>query len=379
MRIYLLVVSLSLGIAMSAFAQQPAATVSAPADQATRLQVEAKLVVVPVVVRDKHNALVNNLSRESFSLNVDGTPQPIRYFDHDADVPLTVGLLVDTSMSQRDVLQDERTASATFLEKMLSPERDKAFVIQFAGSVELLQDVTNSRPKLQQALQVLDTEPEHADNSNASGDNGSGRHGGWQHHGGTALYDAVFLSADEVIKKQKGRRALILLTDGVDNGSHESLAKAIETAQRADAIVYAIYYKGQEHGGGGNHGFPGGGMPGGGGGHSGHGGGGGWPGGGGHDGGGHQDVDGKKILERLCQETGGSVFEVTKKETVEKIYSEIGEELRAQYRLGFTPSAATASEGYHKLTVSLQGPSPKEKDTVQTRDGYYTQASATAQ
>ena len=364
-------------MAVSAGAQQAS---TPPADSgAARLSVEARLVVVPVVVRDKHHALVNNLGRESFVLNVDGTEQTMRYFDHDADVPLTVGLLVDTSMSQREVLPDERTASATFLQKMLAPERDKAFVIQFAAGVELLQDVTNSRPKLQAALQLLDTDPEHGSSATTtnSGDTGYGS----QHHGGTALYDAVFLSADEVIGKQKGRRALILLTDGVDRGSHESLARAIETAQRADTVVYAIYYKGEDHGGGdrgsghpgGGHG--GGGWPGGGGGWPGGGGGGGGRHGGQGGGGGHHDdVDGKKILERLCGETGGTVFEVTKKETVEKIYGEIGDELRAQYRLGFTPGESAASEGYHKLVVTLQGQPAKDKDTTQTRDGYYTQA-----
>src|SRR3978361_656416 len=131
-----------------ALAQQTEPKAATKAD----LSVEAKLVLVPAVVRDKHNALVNTLKKEDFALQVDGKAQTVRYFDHESDTPLTLGLLVDTSMSQRTVLDAERSASAVFLEKMLTPERDKAFVVQFAAQVELLQDVTSSRPKLQQAL-----------------------------------------------------------------------------------------------------------------------------------------------------------------------------------------------------------------------------------
>lgn len=349
-----------------AYAQQPA-----PASETTTITVDAKLVIVPSIVRDKHGALLPGLTRDNFALQVDGKPQSIRYFDHDADVPLTVGLLIDTSMSQRNVLDDERSASATFLDKMLAPDRDQAFLIQFAHAVTLLQDVTASRPKLQEALKQVDAaKPSFQSNPNGdSGSNNSGSQGDYHGHGrsgmqggGTALYDAVFLASDEVIAKQKGRRALILLTDGDDRGSLKNLAESIESAQRADTIVYAIYYKDEHHDYGGGNPY-GGGM----GHHGGMGGGGGRGGGGGYG----QQVDGKKVLERICGETGGRVFEVTKKETVDKIYAEIGEELRSQYRLGFTPTADAASEGYHLINLTLTGPAAKEKNQVQTRDGYY--------
>jgi VWFA-related protein len=349
-----------------------------PAQTKSDISVEAKLVVVPAAVRDKKNALVGSLKKEDFALSVDGKPQTIRYFDHESDVPLTLGLLVDTSMSQRTVLDDERTASAKFLETMLAPSRDKAFIVQFARQVELLQDVTDSKPKLQAALKQLDTSSPSFSPS-ANGDDNDSRDRGSRSGGGTALYDSIFLASDEVTAKQKGRRALILLTDGVDRNSKESLTNSIESAQRADTIVYAIYYKGKDDHDRGGGGFPGGGghrgggFPGGGG--------GGYPGGGGQRGGGGQgggrggygnNVDGKKVLERICGETGGRVFEVKGKETVDAIYSQIAEELRAQYRLGFTPSTEAASDGYHQIVVTLTG---KEKDTVQTRDGYYTGAS----
>jgi VWFA-related protein len=195
--------------------------------------------------------------------------------------------------------------------------------------------------------------------------------------GGTTLYDATFLASDELMSKQKGRKAVIILSDGVDKGSKETLTQSIEAAQRADTIIYAIYFKGKEGGeqrddrsrGGG---FPGGGrFPGGGGGYPG-GRGGGYPGGGsgrgGGGGGGTDHVDGKKILERMAQETGGRLFEVTKKQTVAQIYDQIAQELRAQYRLGYTPDQATAADGYHQIDLTTH----KKDLFVQTRDGYYT-------
>ena len=240
-------------------------------DATTTLSVDARLVNVPVIVRDKKGVIIKNLTKDDFALTVDQKLQTIRYFDLDTNLPLTLGLLVDTSQSQVKVLDEERTASGAFLDTMLTPQRDKAFVIQFAHTVELLQDLTDSRPKLQQALKELDTDPA-----------GSGSAGGRGGGAGTAFYDSVFLAADELMSKQTGRKALILLTDGNDRGSKETLTKSIEAAQRGDTIIYAIYFKGSGGGGGqqpsrgmggrgggfpGGHGggYPGGGYPGGGG------------------------------------------------------------------------------------------------------------------
>lgn len=340
---------------------------------ATTISVDTKLVNIPVIVRDNKGALVQNLTKTDFSLQVDGKPQTIRYFDLDNNLPLTLGLLVDTSQSQHSVLDEERTASFAFLDQMLTGKQDQAFVIQFARSVELLQDVTTSRPKLQEALKELDTP---APDSGDSSDPDSHRS-----RGGTTLYDSVFLASDEVISKQKGRKALIVLTDGNDRGSKERLTDAIEAAQRGDTVIYAIYFKGeqprQDYNNGGNRGggFPrGGGYPGGGGGYPG--GGGGYPGGGGRRGGGpggqpESSNDGKKILERMARETGGRMFEVSKKQPVADIYAEIGKELRSQYRLGYTPDKDASEDGYHKIDLALTSPDRK-KFTVQTRDGYYT-------
>jgi VWFA-related protein len=360
-----------------------AATDAASASSTPTLSVDAKLINIPVVVHDKKGALVQNLTKDNFALWVDDHPQTIHYFNVDTDLPLTLGLLVDTSLSQRDVIDDERTASFAFLDDMMNgpADRDKAFVIQFARQTDLLQDVTSSKPKLQAGLKQLTTASEGGDSSvsNPSSDS-SDRSTGRGRRGGTTLYDALFLSSDEVIGKQKGRKAVIILSDGVDSGSKENLASSIEAAQRADTIVYAIYYQGREAGGfqqnrqddrrGG--GYPGGGYPGGGY----PGGGGGYPGGG--RGGGQQRPqeiprpDGKKILQRMADETGGRLFEVSKKETLADIYKQIGAELRAQYRLGYTPDKDTSSDGFHRIDLSFSKTTPNAKDLfIQARYGYY--------
>jgi len=350
-------------------------------DSAATIAVDVKVVTLPVTVRDKHGKIVRDLTKDDFTLQEDGRPQTIRYFSQEANLPLTLGLLVDTSRSQTNVLDAERNASRGFLDQMLVQEKDKAFLIHFDREVELLQDLTSSREKLQAALELLKT-PSDRDRSKDPNDSGDSRSGSGSHHGdGTQLYDAVFLASNELMKKQQGRKALVILSDGVDRGSKTSLESAIESAQRADTVVYSIYFadshredrnEGQRRGGGMGRG--GGGWPGGGGGWPG--GGGGWPGGGGGGRGGpgggqrHPEeprTDGKKILERISRESGGRFFEVSKKESVGEIYTSIVEELRTQYSMGYTPDKDSAASGYHHVTLAV-----KRKDlTVQTREGYY--------
>jgi VWFA-related protein len=234
---------------------QPGAQSGAQSDGKTpTLSLTANLVNLPVIVRDKKGALVQNLTKADFTLSVDGHPQVIRYFDRDQNLPLTLGLLVDTSQSQRSVLDEERDASSSFLDGMLTAPADRApdraFIIQFAREVELLQDLTSSRPKLQAAIKEIGTpnpnERSSDDDDNNGGNGNSNGNSGHYRGGGTALYDAVYLSANDLMLKQQGRKAVVILSDGVDRNSKETLNRAIEAAQRADMIVYAIYFKGQE-------------------------------------------------------------------------------------------------------------------------------------
>jgi VWFA-related protein len=319
------------------------------------ISVDVKVVNVLATVRDKHGELVSNLGKDDFVLEEDGHPQTIAYFSHETDLPLALGLLVDTSGSQRRVLSEERAASRGFLDNMVREGQDKAFIIHFDREVELLQDLTASHQKLESALDLIEIGQPDNDPS-SGGQPGGGQPGGYppRARGGTALYDAIFLASDEVLSKQQGRKAIIVLSDGVDHGSRETLESATATAQRADTIVYSIYFADEEpyqnlggfgrprggYGGGGRRGYP---QP--------------FP---------EERPDGKKILTQISAETGGRLFEVSKKQPMDQIYRQIEEELRSQYSLGYSPDPTTET-GYHKLRLTA-----KQKDiVVQARQGYY--------
>ena len=260
---------------------------------------------------------------------------------------------------------------------------DQAFLIHFDREVELLQDFTNSRDKLHHELDGMGPTTSERNSSNngpeTSGDDRQSRSRG----GGTQLYDAIFLAADEEMKPKDGRKALVVFSDGEDRGSKENMNDAIDAADHANVAVYTVYFKGEQErqsGGGfpgnggrrGGGGWPGGGggYPGGGGGYPG--GGGGYPGGGGggRRGGGETKpaVDGKKIMEEIAKRTGGQYFEAKKKDNLEDIYNSIAEELRGQYLLSYTPDKPDNDEEFHKVALTA-----KNGDlTVRTREGYYT-------
>src|SRR5208282_4002350 len=195
------------GFGPSLRAQEPAATVA----------VDVKVVTLPVTVRDKHGKIVRDLTKDDFTLQEDGRPQTVKYFSQETNLPLTLGLLVDTSRSQDKVLDAERNASRSFLDQMLVQPKDKAFLIHFDREVELLQDLTSSHEKLQSALELLktssDRERSNDPNDPSNSPSGSGSH----HGGGTELYDAVYLASNELMKKQPGRKAFVILSDGVDH------------------------------------------------------------------------------------------------------------------------------------------------------------------
>jgi VWFA-related protein len=352
-----------------------ASAASQPSQQ-PKFSAEVKVVNVLATVRDKRGQIISNLSKDDFSLDEDGHPQTIKYFVRDTDLPLKLGLLVDTSQSVSKVLPDERKASESFLDQVLREGTDAAFVIHFDHQVELLQDVTSSRQKLASATEQIEPSPRNSDNSGGGNPRGGGYPGGGgggypggggggypggrggRGHGGggTLLYDAIFLASDELMQKQQGRKALILLTDGEDRGSKTSLDSAIESAQKADTLVYCIYFKGEEGGGFSPYG-------------QGHGG---WNRGGmGRGGPGRfpqeSHEDGKKVLQRIAKETGARMFEISKKQPIDQIYAEIQEELRNQYNIGYSPDRNASTAGYHKIRLIA-----KQKDAiVQTRDGYY--------
>jgi VWFA-related protein len=303
-----------------------------------------KVVNLFAIVRNKQGQVVTDLTQDDFVLDEEGQPQTIRYFSRETDLPLTLGLLVDTSGSQRNVLPDERSASYRFLDKVMRAGKDVAFVIHFDFEVELRQDLTDSKAALQESLDRLEIGRGRLQRR-GGGDPGGGRYpgGGGERHGGggTDLYDAVFLGSDEIMKKQRGRKALVVLSDGVDTGSRLTLASAIESAQRSDTLVYSILFEDPNGNGGFGHGRWGGRRIG--------------------------EEDGRKVLQRLSRETGGHYFEVSKHLPIDKVYEALEEELRSQYSIGYTSSAMSASTEYRHIHLVT-----KQKSLiVQTRDGYY--------
>lgn len=332
-----------------------------------------KVVNLFANVRDKKGQIVSDLNKEDFLLYEDDRPQTIQYFARETNLPLTIGLLVDTSGSTRRVLPDERNASYRFLEKVLREDKDLAFLIHFDFEVELLQDLTASRQKLEKALDMLETGQQRQNQGGGGGGypsgggypgggggypgggggypGGSRYPGGQRRGGGTTMYDSVLLASDEILKKQTGRKALILLTDGVDNGSRVTLSTAIESAQRADTLVYSILFE-DPQGNMGGFGGPGmgrrggmGRMP--------------YP-------GTYGGPDGRKILEQISRETGGRFFEVSHHLPIDKVFAAIEEDLRNQYSLGYTPDR-TGSGSYRHIHLTTK----QTGLTVQTREGYY--------
>jgi len=281
---------------------------------------DVKVVNVLATVRNKTGALVGNLSQDDFSLSEDGRPQTIRYFARETDLPLTLGLMVDTSGSQRRVLDAERGASMRFLDRVFREKQDHVFIMQFDSTVQLRQALTSSVRELDDAMAYVDTE--------------TMRQLRMQGGGGTLLYDAVAQASDEVMRKLSGRKALIVLSDGVDVGSYGTLKDAVEAAQRAGTLIYSILYADP-----GAYGIFGGGG------------------------------DGKRVLERMSNDSGGSFFEVSKKQNVDQIFDILQEELRNQYNLGYVSDKPVTLSAFRTIQLTA-----KQKGlVVQARHKYWAQ------
>jgi VWFA-related protein len=287
---------------------------STHAQTTTTFSTDVRVISLFATIRDAQGHVVPNLNKEDFTLEEDGHPQTIRYFSRESGLPLSLGLLIDTSVSQRRLLAEERSASTRFLSQVLRPDMDRAFVIHFDRAVELLQDLTSERNKLGDALARLVT-PKH-DRS----------------EGGTDLYDSVLLASDELMTKQTGRKAIVLLTDGVDNGSKVDLFRAIEAAERADTLVYSILFADR----------------------------------GAYDGI-YASMNGKNALQRISRETGGAFFEVSHSDPISAIYLKLEEALRTQYSIGYTSDRTDPKPGYRKIHLVTRRPGLQ----VETRDGYF--------
>ncbi|HEX5484088.1 MAG TPA: VWA domain-containing protein [Terriglobia bacterium] len=295
----------------------------AASQQPPVLKVQTEVVNVYAVVRDKKGHLIPDLTQRDFEITEDGVPQQIRYFSRATDTPLTLGMMIDTSPSQQRVLPLEQRQADAFLREVIRP-KDLTFVLHFDIGVELLQDFT---PDLARLTQAID---ETVINGGAQGpvpgtfpsSNG----------GATHLYDAVWLASNDLMKNQVGRKVLILLTDGEDQGSKESLKASLEAAQKSDVMIYAVDIVDRAFYGFGNMGF-----------------------------------HGDEVLKEISEKTGGEVIRVTRKKDTSAAFQEIARQLRTQYLLGYTSTNRAHDGTYRKIRVRVRD----GKDKVQARTGYY--------
>ena len=310
-------------LAATGWAQKPT-TPPVAIDDTLTIKVDVNLVNILFSVRDKRGGLIPNLNKEDFTVYENGVPQTLRNFGRENDLPLTIGLLVDVSGSQEGLIDEERRTSALFFKKVLR-QKDMAFLISFGSEAELLQDYTNSVNLLREGLNGLRLNT----------------HVGGIHPGagstprGTIMYDAVFLAAADKLKGEVGRKVIVLITDGMDQGSRVKLEKAVESAQKSDVVIYSIYYVDRRFAMM-NRGY----------------------------------YANDSSLKKMSEETGGRVFHVDGKLSLDAIFNQIQEEMRSQYTMSYTSSNPKRDGAYRKVEIKPVGKDLK----VQARKGYYATA-----
>jgi VWFA-related protein len=295
-------------------------------DDTTTLKVEVNLVNILFNVRDKKGGLVGNLNKDDFKVFEDGKEQEAKYFNRETDLPLTIGLLIDVSASQMNLIEIEKNAAYQFFGTVLR-KQDLAFLISFGEDSELLQDYTNSPKLLRAGLDGLQV-------SSGVGGFGPGPVPTISQPRGTVLYDAVYVASADQLKGQVGRKVLVLITDGEDEGSKYKISQAIEAAQKADAIIYGFYYvdrgfymsRGMIFAGGSD-----------------------------------------SALRQMSEDTGGHVFHIDRKLTLQEAFTQLQEEMRSQYAIGYTPTNPTKDGTFRKVEVKTTNKDWK----VQARKGYY--------
>jgi VWFA-related protein len=297
---------------------------SSPDQELQTFKAEVNVVNLFFNVKDKHGLLIPNLTKDDFEVYEDGKQQTVKYFSAESDQPLTLGIMIDTSASQTRVLDIEQSSCAAFLREVLR-QKDMAFVINFDVDVDLDQDFTNNIRDLTHALNKMQI------NAGIGGPPGLGGGPVPTVPRGTLLYDAIYLGANEKLKTEVGRKAMIIFTDGEDQGSRLRIQDAVEAAQKADTLCYVILIA--------DRGFYGG-----------------------------FGYSGDSEMQKLAQATGGRVIEVgNKQDKLKQAFDQIQNELRSQYNIGYTPTNNKLDGSYRKIQIKVKGGDYK----VQARQGYY--------
>jgi VWFA-related protein len=288
----------------------------APSAPSQSIRVGVPLVNIYAAVVDKQNVNVPDLTQSDFKIFEDKVEQKIAFFSHEKTLPLSIGLLIDTSASEEDMIGAEQKAASQFLHRILQ-EGDKAFIVAFDVDAVMLANWTSDLPTLDRAIDRV-----------AVGVAGSMKPKPgpfFQYRGGTRLYDTIYSAAVKEMKDQSRRKALIILTDATDQGSYTDLKQAIESAQRADTLVQVlVVYDRREH----------------------------------------ADFSAAK---HLAEDTGGRAIDVANPRKIQSAFDQISEELRTEYSLGYYPTNSNQDGSFRQLKLELTS----KKYKVFTRKGYY--------
>jgi Ca-activated chloride channel homolog len=306
------------------------------------IRVETSLTNIFFTAADNNKRFVSNLTKEQIRVFEDGQPQEIFTFQQNIDLPLSVAILIDTSQSEERTLPDEKAAARAFLESIMRPSKDEAAVVSFTGEVTLEQGFTGNIDRLRRAIERVEfippagyigrgvvvnqpTTPPISDTNQIMA-------------GSTALWDAVWATSNELLSDSADntRRAIILLTDGVDTISQVKMHEAVERAQKADALIYAIGIGDSYHGG----------------------------------------VD-RGSLKKLAERTGGRAYFPESERELRAAFEQIQRELREQYLVAYSPSNKNRDGSYRRIQIEIIDPDLKKANLkLNYRPGYFAKTSA---
>ncbi len=280
----------------------PAQAKPAPGTQEQQpLRVQVELVNLFATVRDGHKRLISNLTKDDFRIFEDGKEQKVAFFSHETSLPITLGLLIDTSGSESRMLPAEQEAASRFLAQVLR-KSDLAMVISFDIDVDLLSDFTSDRAQLDRAIQRARINAP----STPSIVRGPLPQTGPK---GTNFYDAVYLACRQKLASEAGRKALVILTDAEDNGSKVKFEEALEAAQRSDTVTHVLLVYDPAYGAN------------------------------------------EFVARKLAEDTGGRMIAVRSEKKLQEAFDQISEELRSQYTLGYYPSNPARDGRFRKIKI----------------------------
>jgi VWFA-related protein len=300
--------------------QQPSDSQTQKQGPTPTIKAEVNLVNLFATVRDKNKRIVTDLKQTDFQIFEDNHQEEIAFFSKEMNLPITLGLLLDTSGSEQYMLGSIQDAGAQFLHRVLK-KGDEAMVISFDTDVDLLADFTDDRSILDRAINKA-----HINTPGGGYIAGNPGPVGGQDMVGTALYDAIYLACGDKLNGEAGRKAIVVVTDAEDEGSKTRLEEAIEAAQKTDTVIHVLLVADRRFGGG------------------------------------RPDVG-----HRLAEETGGRMIVVNSEKRMQEAFDQISEELRSQYTLGYYPSNNTKDGKFRKIRVDVDNHDYK----VLTRKGYY--------